>query len=107
MFTMGLQQYTQGKVLPEPNCGANMNALLTEIIAKHATKSSIEIEPLLNEEHDSLLDDLDDVEERVLSELRYHLGTVPDFCYPSFDKNTKGKQNSMNCPSCAASTTRK
>ena len=41
MFTMGLQQYTQGKVLPEPNCGANMNALLAEIIAKHATKSSM------------------------------------------------------------------
>ena len=49
---MGLQQYTQGKVLPEPDCGANMNALLTEIIAKHATKSSIDIKPLLNEEHD-------------------------------------------------------
>jgi RNA polymerase primary sigma factor len=50
-----------------------MNALLTETAAKHTTKSSIEIEPLLNEGYDSLLDDSDSLKESSEADVREEL----------------------------------
>ena len=40
----------------------DLNALLTKTASKRTTKPLVEMEPLLNEAHDSLLDELDDVE---------------------------------------------
>ena len=46
----------------EPIVEVDVNALLTKTAAKRNTKPLVEIELLLNEAHDSLLDELDDVE---------------------------------------------
>jgi transposase-like protein len=43
----------------------------------------------------------------LLSELRQHLGTEPDICYPLRKKKVKETPPSMNCPYCTASMIRK
>ena len=42
----------------------DMNALLTKTASKRTTKPLVEMEPLLNERHDSFLDEADDMEKR-------------------------------------------
>ena len=67
-----LTTLTTAGVLPmtdEPNFEVDGNALLPKTASKRTTKPLIEMEPLLNEEYASFLDELDDVEERSETDL--------------------------------------
>src|SRR6266516_6792618 len=59
----------------EPDFEVDGNALLPKTASKRTTKPLIEIEPLLNEEYASFLDELDDVEERSEAEVLEELST--------------------------------
>src|SRR5436853_7867997 len=79
----------------EPNFEVDGNALLPKTTSKHTTKPLVEMEPLLNEEYASFLDELDDVEERSEAEVLEELSTRPQHTRATSDQRTVGSEDAL------------